>query len=81
MLNPPDDEPAWTIPDAEERKRVDFRNRLIDPAHLDLFMTWWAFGGMQNPPNVLELCEWPAALQHDFSFLLRRMGEIQKRES
>lgn len=82
ILNTGEDEEdgALHIPTKGERKRADFRNRLIDEGHLVIFQTWHALGGLSNPPSVTELFEWPADWLHDFLYLLRRMGELSKQE-
>lgn len=64
---------------AAEMARLDRELRLLDPAHLHLFTTWYALGGVQHPPTPLELMEWPAALRADFATLMRRLHDLRKR--
>lgn len=51
---------------------------LIDPASLDIFVTWWQFGGMEHGLSVSEVAAMPAALRHDLLLLLGEMGKIRR---
>lgn len=50
---------------------------LLDEAHLTVFLTWLAVGGMEHPPGLTEIAEWPADLRHDVLWLLKEYGEAK----
>ncbi len=63
------------ITEAEARRAGD---ELLDPANLDLFLTWHQLGGMERPPSLAEVAAMPATLRHDVLYLLREMGTIRR---
>ena len=46
--------------------------------HLDLFVTWYQFGGLQHPPGLQELMAMPADLLKDFGYILSVLGRQRK---
>lgn len=50
---------------------------LIDEAHLDLFVQWYAFGGIQRGLSPLEILALPPALATDFLYLLGVLGRLR----
>ena len=60
----------------EDMKRVEIEG-LINPEHLELFVTWYCFGGMEKGISISELMTLPVALVADFSYLLRELGRYR----
>ena len=58
----------------EDLKRAE-RNGLIEPANLDLFVTWWQFGSA--PMSLTEIASMPAVLRHDVLYLLGELGRLR----
>lgn len=48
---------------------------LCNPASLDIFSTWYALGGSQSPPSLLELSQLPAWLLVDIRYIYSVIGE------
>lgn len=57
-------------------KRVEF-DGLINPEHLDLFITWYGFGGLEKGISLSELITLPGPMISDFSYLLRELGRYR----
>lgn len=55
------------------------RQRLIDDAHLDLFVTWYQFGGQERGLSPMEIAAMPADLLSDFQTLLAMLGRERRR--
>jgi len=68
---------------AEQAARKAGREHgLNDPASLDIFATWYAFGGMQHGLSPTEVAEMPTWLRDDFRFLIGELGyERKQRDS
>lgn len=71
-----EDAPEWIT--EEDLARAE-REGLIDPAHLDLFVTWYFFGGPQRGLSPQEIADMPAAMRRDFVFLLGKLGQKRRR--
>ena len=71
-----EDAPEWIT--EEDLARAE-REGLIDGAHLDLFVTWYFFGGPQHGLSPMEAAAMPAAMRRDFVFLLGKLGEKRRR--
>lgn len=54
------------------------REGLIDPAHLDLFVTWWQLGGMERGMSLTEIAQMPASLRTDVLYLLGELGKLRR---
>ena len=54
------------------------REGLIDPAHLDLFVTWWQLGGMERGMSLMEIAQMPASLRADALYLLGEIGKLRR---
>ena len=50
---------------------------LIRSENLDLFLAWYAFGGTERGIGLTELMTLDAAIIADFSYILRRLGELR----
>lgn len=61
----------------EDVQRAD-RRGLIDEGSLDVFVTWWQFGGMEKGLSLIEIVQMPAALRSDMLYLLGELGKIRK---
>lgn len=59
-------------------KRVESEG-LIKPEHLDIFVTWYAFSGMEKGLSISEILTLPAELLTDFKYLLRRLSELREK--
>lgn len=71
-----DDGPPERLTKADMQRAE--REGLIDPAHLDIFVTWWQLGGMERGVSLTELVNMPAALRADVLYLLGEMGKIRR---
>lgn len=54
------------------------KDGLCDEAHLDVFITWYAFGGAQGGLTPMEAAAMPAAMRKDFLYILGRLSEERK---
>ena len=64
---------------AEQAARKESRERgLNEPASLDIFSTWYAFGGMQHGLSPVEVADMPTWLRDDFRFLISELGHERK---
>jgi hypothetical protein len=52
---------------------------LLDEANLEIFLTWWAFGGAQHGLTPMQAAEMPAAMRQDFSVILEQITLARKR--
>lgn len=52
----------------------------MDEANLEIFLTWWSFGGAQNGLTPIQAAEMPAAMRKDFSYLLEAIRMERKRQ-
>lgn len=52
---------------------------LIDPANLDIFATWYFFGGPQHGMTPMEVAAMPSAMRKDFQFILGELEKAKKR--
>lgn len=59
---------------AEERKG------LLDEANLEIFLTWWSFGGAQHGISPMEAAAMPASMRQDFNTLLAEVNRERKRQ-
>lgn len=62
----------------QEARRLSREHGLNDPASLDIFATWYAFGGMQHGLSPTEVAEMPTWLRDDFRFLIAELGHERK---
>jgi len=53
---------------------------LIDEANLEIFLTWWSFGGAQHGLTPMQAAEMPAAMRTDFSFILETISLERRRQ-
>ena len=60
----------------DDLKRIELEG-LIKPEHLELFVTWYCFGGLEKGMSVTELRTLPGPLIADFSYLLRELGRYR----
>jgi len=70
------------LPSLEELKReakLLESQWLCDPASLEIFTTWYLFGGTQHGISPLEAMQMPGFLRHDFSFILSVLGKERSR--
>lgn len=78
----PEDDKRSKTPEkllAEQAARKAGREHgLNDPASLDIFSTWYAFGGMQHGLSPVEVAEMPTWLRDDFRFLISELGYERK---
>ena len=44
---------------------------------LDIFLTWYTWGGMNRGLNLTEIVEMPAWLMKDFRYLMSRFRKIK----
>ncbi len=66
----------------KEARKISREHGLNDPASLDIFSTWYAFGGMQNGLSPVEVAAMPTWLRDDFRFLISELGyERKQRDS
>lgn len=50
----------------------------MDEAHLEVFNTWYAFGGAQGGISPMEAASMPSAMRKDFLYILGRLSEERK---
>jgi hypothetical protein len=62
----------------QEDLKAAERERLQDPAHLDLFLDWYQLGGLEKGIGLSELATMPAALRADLLYLLRELGRMRR---
>ena len=62
---------------SEEDVRRAEHEGLIKGEHLDLFLTWYGFGGLEKGISLSELMTLPGDLIADFSYLLRELGRLR----
>lgn len=55
----------------ERRKR----DALCQEEHLEIFTTWWVFGGREHGISPMDAAEMPATMRKDFMLILQRIGE------
>lgn len=55
------------------------KHGLIDPANLDIFATWYSFGGPQHGMTPMEVAAMPSAMRKDFQYILGELGKAKKR--
>lgn len=66
----------------KEARKISREHGLNDPASLDIFSTWYAFGGMQHGLTPTEVAAMPTWLRDDFRFLISELGyERKQRDS
>jgi hypothetical protein len=58
---------------------------LCNEAHLDLFVLWYAWGGLERGASILEIADLAArpgsaALVKDFTYLTGRVGRLRQRQ-
>lgn len=58
-------------------KRVE-RETLIDPANLQIFLTWYQFGGPDHGLSPMEAAAMPAAMRQDFMLCLKYLGQARR---
>lgn len=62
--------------DQEDWERIE-KEGLIHDANLNLFLTWYLFGGTERGISLSELMTLPADVIADFTYIFRRLGEIR----
>jgi hypothetical protein len=69
-----------TLPkiDRDEMEKVE-REGLCKEDSLDIFLTWYTFGGVNRGLSMTEILEMPLWLRKDMRFILGQMG-IRRRE-
>ena len=72
------DEPANDMITAEELDAAE-RERLIDPAHMDLFLIWYQFGGTERGLSPLEIAAMPAAMIADWQTLIAMLANARRK--
>jgi hypothetical protein len=60
----------------DDMKRVEMEG-LNSPEHLELFVTWYCFGGLEKGISLSELMALPGPLIADFSYLMRELGRYR----
>ena len=60
----------------EDMKRIDYE-AFVKPEHLDLFLTWYGFGGAEKGISLTEIMTLPADVITDFSYLMRELGRYR----
>jgi hypothetical protein len=53
---------------------------LVDEANVEIFLTWWSFGGAQHGLTPMQAAEMPAAMRKDFGYLLEEISRERKRQ-
>lgn len=56
------------------------RKGLLDEANLEIFMTWWSFGGAQQGISPMQAAEMPAAMRQDFAYILEEIRRERRRQ-
>lgn len=67
------------LEDPEGEKHRQEAKVVFDPANLEVFLTWMAMGGMQHPPGISELEQWPSTKRHDYLFFIATYYRIKER--
>ena len=68
------------LPSPEElRKRAKDQevDGLCNPVSLEIFTTWYSFGGAQRGLSPQEVLDMPAWLRQDFSLIMRYVSEAR----
>ena len=55
------------------------KHGLIDPANLDIFATWYSFGGPQRGMTPMEVAAMPSSMRKDFQWILSELGKAKKK--
>ena len=55
------------------------RKGLLDEANLEIFITWWSFGGAQQGISPMQAAEMPAAMRQDFGYILEEIRRERRR--
>ena len=74
LLKPPKD--TGFISDEDLERAEHEATPLCDEASLQIFRTWYQFGGMKRPLTPVEAAEMPAGLAQDFIHLLKRIRQL-----
>lgn len=53
---------------------------LLDEANLEIFLTWWSFGGSQHGITPMQAAEMPTTMRQDFSYMLEEIGRERSRQ-
>jgi hypothetical protein len=53
---------------------------LLDEANLEIFMTWWSFGGPQQGISPMQAAQMPAAMRQDFAYILEEVRRERRRQ-
>ena len=78
LLRPKVDTGFITAEDLEQAEHE--ATPLCDEASLQIFRTWYQFGGMKRPLTPVEAAETPAGLARDFVYLLKRIRQLSESE-
>lgn len=73
-----EEEPGSDLITAEELAAAE-RERLIDPAHMDLFLIWYQFGGTERGLSPLEIAAMPAAMIADWQTLIGMLANARRK--
>jgi hypothetical protein len=64
-----------------DQERLDReKDGLCDEANLEVFITWYAFGGAQGGISPMEAAAMPSDLRRDFLYILGRLSDERKRK-
>lgn len=68
-----DDDLAIATITREEMDKVE-REGLCDDVSLDIFLTWYTFGGISRGLGLAEIVQMPLWLRKDFRYILGALG-------
>lgn len=72
------DKPPLTLAEIREKAERKEIEGLCNLVSVDIFSTWYAFGGMQRGLSVDEVLSMPAWLRQDFSFIVGVISETRE---
>lgn len=52
---------------------------MCNPVSLEIFEAWYALGGSQHPPSIVDLAVIPAWLRRDFMYIFSEISDVRKR--
>lgn len=67
-------------PISTEDLKAAERKGLLDEANLEIFLTWWSFGGSQHGITPMQAAEMPTAMRQDFSYILEEISRERERQ-
>lgn len=75
--NKEDDDPG--VVTHEDMEAVE-RKGLIDEANIEIFLTWWGFGGAQHGISPMQAAEMPMSMRQDFNYILEEVNRERRRQ-